>query len=159
MRRSRRSLRLSQRRNARRDKTGDHRSDSTCRRVCTLRLCLRATGRFSKDRNPHPVGHLLLSCLLSYRRSPHLGTLGLQSRTFPPPGEGDTSDPVLATRQRLSLMPGEARSGETHLHSSPSPFAFPFLHKRRKEAERRQTQVTNRRILRMRRAPFRSAHA
>ena len=61
----------------------------------------------------------------------------------------------LATRQRLSVMPGEARVGETHLHSSPSPFAFPFLHKRRKEAERRQTQVTNRRVLR-RRAPSRA---
>jgi hypothetical protein len=38
--------------------------------------------------------------------------------------------------------------GETHLHSSPPPFAFLFLHKRRREAERRQTRVTNRRILR-----------
>jgi len=38
--------------------------------------------------------------------------------------------------------------GETHLPSSPSPFAFLFLHKRRREAERRQTRVTNRRILR-----------
>ena len=38
--------------------------------------------------------------------------------------------------------------GEKHLHSSLSPFAFLFPHKRRREAERRQTRVTNRRILR-----------
>ena len=69
-------------------------------------------------------------------------------RDPPPAGEGEKSDPVLATRQRPSFMPGEVRMGETRLHSSPSPFAFLFLHKRRREAERRQTQVTNRRILR-----------
>src|SRR5580704_2981444 len=53
-----------------------------------------------------------------------------------------------ATRQRPRLMPGRSAIGESHLHSSPSPFAFFFLHQRRREAERRQTQVTNRRILR-----------
>src|SRR5580693_1493602 len=69
-------------------------------------------------------------------------------RDPPPAGKGEKGDPVLATRRRLSLMPGEARVGITRPHSSPSPFAFPFLQKRRKEAERRQTLIRILRILR-----------
>jgi hypothetical protein len=49
---------------------------------------------------------------------------------------------------RRSFIQGEARIGKVRFAIHHSPLAFPFLHKRRKEAERRQTQVTNRRILR-----------
>jgi hypothetical protein len=59
---------------------------------------------------------------------------------FPcPPGEGDTSDPVLATRQRLSLMPAkrevEKRISIRRLH----PLLFPSFTKeeRRRNAGKR----------------------
>ena len=52
------------------------------------------------------------------------------------------------------ICPGEARIGEVALPYPPLALAFPFLHKRRREAERRQTQVTNRRILRCGARPF-----
>jgi hypothetical protein len=42
----------------------------------------------------------------------------------------------------------EKRDWRTPLPSSPSPFAFFFLHKRRREAERRQTLIRILRILR-----------
>jgi hypothetical protein len=86
---------------------------------------------------------------LHVRRPLHHGSLATRAPVVPLPRfAGAERGGALTTRQRLSVMPGEARVGETYLHSSPSPFAFPFLHKRRKEAERRQTLVTNLRILR-----------
>ena len=49
---------------------------------------------------------------------------------------------------RRSFIQGEEQIGKVRFANRYSPLAFPFLRKRRKEAERRQTQVTNRRILR-----------
>src|SRR5580693_10243152 len=61
---------------------------------------------------------------------------------FPcPPGEGDTSDPVLATRQRLSLMPAkrevEKRISIRRFH----PLLFPSFTKeeRRRNAGKRRS--------------------
>jgi hypothetical protein len=52
------------------------------------------------------------------------------------------SDPVLATRQRLSLMPGEARLEKLISIHRLRPLLFSSFTKRRREAERRQTLVT-----------------
>ena len=49
---------------------------------------------------------------------------------------------------RRSFIQGEARIGKARFANRYSPLAFPFLHKRRKEAERRQTLI---RILRIKR--------
>jgi hypothetical protein len=77
------------------------------------------------------------------RRPLHHGSLATRAPVVPLPRfAGAERGGALATRQRLSFIPGEVRIGETHLRLSPSPFAFLFLHKRRREAERRQTLVT-----------------
>ena len=73
----------------------------------------------------------------------------------PPPLSRGRKGEALATRPRLSLMPGEVRVGETHLHSPPSPLLFSSFPKEegRRNAGKRWSPPPH---LAMRHAPCRA---
>jgi hypothetical protein len=86
---------------------------------------------------------------LRVRRPLHHGSLATRAPVVPSPAiAGAERGGALTTRSASELDARRSAIGEAHLQSSPSPFAFFFLHKGKREAERRQTRVTNRRILR-----------
>src|SRR5580693_9252588 len=67
----------------------------------------------------------------------------------PPPLARGRKEPALSQRDpRRSYVQGEARIGKVRFAIHHSPLAFPFLHKGRREAERRQTLIRILRILR-----------
>ena len=73
-----------------------------------------------------------------------------------PASRGRKGGGVLATRQRLSVMPGEVRIGETHLHSSPLLFSSFTKEEGRRNADKRWSPPPH---LAMRHAPHEGALA